>query len=325
MSSTDVNIITDAILDEILDSDAMKELQESAQDSAAKLNDYANSIIQNALANDADVRRMTKENGKRKAEIAHTTVLIANESEARAAEITELKTQIDEDITSQITILNEALADESETRATQINQLQTQFGEDMAAGLAQVNEAIANESEARATSEAALDAKIGQNSAALDQKLDSWANVDGVGSMYTMKLGLKYNGQEYNSGMALQLTAQGSSVVSQVLFIADRFAIIRNATSGAYTLPFVVQNDQVFMNNALIQDGSITNAKIGNVIQSNNFQENVAGWQLDKNGVFVNYGSNSGEGSIKQTNQNITVRDGNNRVRCQLGRITGTW
>ncbi|UPW42725.1 tail fiber protein [Klebsiella phage BMac] len=251
MSSTDVNIITDAILDEILDSDAMKELQESAQDSAAKLNDYANSIIQNALANDADVRVMRKENGKRKAEIAHTTVLIANESEARAAEITQLKAQIDEDITSQVTILNEA---------------------------------IANESEARANSEAALDAKIGQNSAALDQKLDSWANVNGVGSMYTMKLGLKYNGQEYNSGMALQLTAQGSNVVSQVLFIADRFAIIRNAASGAYTLPFVVQNDQVFMNNALIQDGSITNAKIGNFIQSNNYVSGSRGWSIDKNG-----------------------------------------
>lgn len=125
--------------------------------------------------------------------------------------------------------------------------------------------------------------------------------------------------------MALQLTAQGSNIVSQVLFIADRFAIIRNAASGSYTLPFVVQNDQVFMNNALIQDGSITNAKIGNVIQSNNFQENVAGWRLDKNGVFVNYGSTSGEGSIKQTNQNITVRDGSGRVRCQLGRITGAW
>jgi predicted phage tail protein len=332
MSSTDVNAITDTILDEILDSDAMKELQESAQDSAAKLNDYANSIIQNALANDADVRVMRKENGKRKAEIAHTTVLIANESEARAAEITQLKAQIDEDITSQITILNEALANESETRATQIGQLQADFAADidgvkttMNAGFTQVNQAIANESEARASSEAALDAKIGQNSAALNQKLDSWANVNGVGSMYTMKLGLKYNGQEYNSGMALQLTTRGSSVVSQVLFIADRFAIIRNASSGAYTLPFVVQNDQVFMNNALIQDGSITNAKIGNVIQSNNFQENVAGWRLDKNGVFVNYGSTSGEGSIKQTNQNITVRDGSGRVRCQLGRITGSW
>lgn len=251
MSSTDVNAITDTILDEILDSDAMKELQVSAQDSAAKLNDYANSIIQNALANDGDVRIMRKENGKRKAEIKHAEVLIANETEARVQ---------------------------------QVNQISAEFNENLNAGLTQVNEALANETEARVTSEEALSARIGENSAALDQKLDSWADVNGVGSMYTMKLGLKYNGQEYNSGMALQLTAQGNNVVSQVLFIADRFAIIRNAESGAYTLPFVVQNDQVFMNNALIQDGSITNAKIGNVIQSNNYIAGEQGWIINKNG-----------------------------------------
>lgn len=251
MSSTDVNIITDAILDEIMDSDAMKELQESAQDSAAKLNEYANSIIQNALANDGDVRIMRKENGKRKAEIKRAEVLIANETEARVQ---------------------------------QVNQISAEFNENLNAGLTQVNEALANETEARVTSEEALSARIGANSAALDQKLDSWADVNGVGSMYTMKLGLKYNGQEYNSGMALQLTAQGNNVVSQVLFIADRFAIIRNADSGAYTLPFVVQNDQVFMNNALIQDGSITNAKIGNFIQSNNYVSGSRGWSIDKNG-----------------------------------------
>lgn len=251
MSSTDVNAITDVILDEILDSDAMKELQVSAQDSAAKLNDYANSIIQNALANDGDVRIMRKENGKRKAEIKRAEVLIANETEARVQ---------------------------------QVNQISAEFNENLNAGLTQVNEALANETEARVTSEEALSARIGENSAALDQKLDSWANVNGVGSMYTMKLGLKYNGQEYNSGMALQLTAQGSNVVSQVLFIADRFAIIRNAESGAYTLPFVVQNDQVFMNNALIQDGSITNAKIGNVIQSNNYIAGQQGWMINKSG-----------------------------------------
>ena len=251
MSSTDVNAITDVILDEILDSDAMKELQVSAQDSAAKLNDYANSIIQNALANDGDVRIMRKENGKRKAEIKRAEVLIVNETEARVQ---------------------------------QVNQISAEFNENLNAGLTQVNEALANETEARVTSEEALSARIGENSAALDQKLDSWANVNGVGSMYTMKLGLKYNGQEYNSGMALQLTAQGSNVVSQVLFIADRFAIIRNAESGAYTLPFVVQNDQVFMNNALIQDGSITNAKIGNVIQSNNYIAGQQGWMINKNG-----------------------------------------
>lgn len=251
MSSTDVNAITDTILDEILDSDAMKELQVSAHDSAAKLNDYANSIIQNALANDGDVRIMRKENGKRKAEIKRAEVLIANETEARVQ---------------------------------QVNQISAEFNENLNSGLTQVNEALANETEARVTSEEALSARIGQNSAALDQKLDSWANVNGVGSMYTMKLGLTYNGQEYNSGMALQLTSQGGNVVSQVLFIADRFAIIRNAESGAYTLPFVVQNDQVFMNNALIQDGSITNAKIGNVIQSNNYIAGQQGWMINKNG-----------------------------------------
>lgn len=251
MSSTDVNAITDTILDEILDSDAMKELQVSAQDSAAKLNDYANSIIQNALANDGNVRIMRKENGKRKAEIKRAEVLIANETEARVQ---------------------------------QVNQISAEFNENLNAGLTQINEALANETEARVTSEEALSARIGQNSAALDQKLDSWANVNGVGSMYTMKLGLTYNGHEYNSGMALQLTSQGGNVVSQVLFIADRFAIIRNAESGAYTLPFVVQNDQVFMNNALIQDGSITNAKIGNVIQSNNYIAGQQGWMINKNG-----------------------------------------
>lgn len=251
MSSTDVNAITDTILDEILDSDAMKELQVSAQDSAAKLNDYANSIIQNALANDGDVRIMRRENGKRKAEIKRAEVLIANETESRVQ---------------------------------QVNQISAEFNENLNSGLTQINEALANETEARVTSEEALSARIGQNSAALDQKLDSWANVNGVGSMYTMKLGLKYNGQEYNSGMALQLTASGGSVVSQVLFIADRFAIIRNAQSGAYTLPFVVQNDQVFMNNALIQDGSITNAKIGNVIQSSNYIAGQQGWMINKNG-----------------------------------------
>ena len=251
MSSTDVNAITDAILDEILDSDAMKELQESAQDSAAKLNDYANSIIQNALANDADVRIMKKENGKRKAEIKHAEVLIANETEARVQ---------------------------------QVNQISAEFNENLNAGLTQVNEALANETEARTTAETALSARIDDNESALDQKLDSWANVNGVGSMYTMKLGLKYNGQEYSSGMALQLTAQGSNVVSQVLFVADRFAILRNASSGAYTLPFVVQNDQVFINSLLVQDGSITNAKIGNVIQSNNYVDGQSGWSINKDG-----------------------------------------
>ena len=251
MSSTDVSLITNQILDEILDSDAFKELEENAVDSAGKLSDYANSIIHNALANDSDVRIMRKENGKRKAEYQHAVALIADETQARVDAIETLSAEFDEKIDANYT---------------------------------EVITALANETEARTTAETALSARIDDNESAIDQKLDSWANVNGVGSMYTMKLGLKYNGQEYSSGMALQLTSQGDSVVSQVLFVADRFAILRNASSGAYTLPFVVQNDQVFINSLLVQDGSITNAKIGNVIQSNNYVDGQSGWSINKDG-----------------------------------------
>jgi len=47
--------------------------------------------------------------------------------------------------------------------------------------------------------------------------------------------------------------------------------------------------------------------------------------QLDKAGTFENYGSTAGEGAMKQTNQTISVRDSNNVLRVQIGRITGTW
>ena len=46
--------------------------------------------------------------------------------------------------------------------------------------------------------------------------------------------------------------------------------------------PFAVVNGQVFISDAFIQDGSITNAKIGNFIQSNNFVAGSAGWRIDK-------------------------------------------
>ncbi|MEG9742825.1 phage tail tip fiber protein, partial [Enterobacter roggenkampii] len=74
-----------------------------------------------------------------------------------------------------------------------------------------------------------------------------------------------------------------------------------------------------------IQDGTITNAKIGGFIQSNNYVAGSVGWRLDKSGTFENYGSTAGEGAMKQTNQTISVRDANNVLRVQIGRITGTW
>ena len=325
MASDDVTDIIGDILDDIWNTEGGKEIKENAIDSANKIKDQAQSIIQNALANDTDVRIMRKENGKRKAEFRQSIQLIADETEARVTAMTQLKAEFDEEITSEVTRLDQAIATESETRATAIEELKSQIGDDIQGQLTRVEEAIANETEARVSADTALTAKFGDVESALTEKLDSWAGVNGVGAQYAMKLGLTYNGQKYSAGMVMQLSNSPQGLISQILFDAGRFAIMTSSTGGTYTLPFVVENNQVFINSLLVKDGSITNAMIGNFIQSNNYVWNQSGWRLDKNGTFENYGSTPGEGAMKMTNETISVRDANGVLRVQIGRITGYW
>ena len=47
-----------------------------------------------------------------------------------------------------------------------------------------------------------------------------------------------------------------------LLFAANQFGIYSGSDPGNYQLAFVVYNGQVFMNEAFIRDGTITNAKI---------------------------------------------------------------
>lgn len=325
MASDDVTDIIGDILDDIWNTEGGKEIKENAIDSANKIKDQAQSIIQNALANDTDVRIMRKENGKRKAEFRQSIQLIADETEARVTAMTQLKAEFDEEITSEVTRLDQAIATESETRATAIEELKSQIGDDIQGQLTRVEEAIANETEARVSADTALTAKFGDVESALTEKLDSWAGVNGVGAQYAMKLGLTYNGQKYSAGMVMQLSNSPQGLISQILFDAGRFAIMTSSTGGTYTLPFVVENNQVFINSLLVKEGSITNAMIGNFIQSNNYVWNQSGWRLDKNGTFENYGSTPGEGAMKMTNETISVRDSNGVLRVQIGRLTGYW
>ncbi|MGS9609523.1 phage tail tip fiber protein [Salmonella enterica subsp. enterica serovar Infantis] len=313
MSSDDTSIITDHIKVDIENSEGYKWLEENAIKSNDKIHSAAESIIQNALANDTDVRRMRVENGKRKAEFLQSLKLIADETEARVTAVTQLSAQFDEKLTAQNSELREVIANASETLSQQINQLTATFEseingvkQEVSAQITEVNKAITNEAEARASADQALSTQIGDTQSAVNQKLDSWVNADSVGAMYGVKLGLRYNGQEYSAGMALSLVGDGSGVKSQFLFDAGRFAIINNAQSGSFTLPFVVENNQVIINSAVIKDGSITNAKIANFINSNNWQSGVSGWAINKEGyaefnqvtvrggVYASYGSFTG-------------------------------
>lgn len=291
MSSNDVSIITDHIKVDIENSEGYQWLKENAIQSNDKIHSTAESIIQNALANDTDVRRMRVENGKRKAEFAHSLKLIADEEEARVTQVTKMSAEFDEKITAQNSELREVIANGDETISQSVNQLQATFEreidgvkENVNAQITEVNKAVSSESEARASADQALSAQIGDTQSAVNQKIDSWVNADSVGAIYGVKMGIRYNGQEYSAGLALSLVGDGSGVKSQFLFDANRFAIINNTQNGSFTLPFVVENNQVFINSLLVKNGSIGNAQIANQINSDNWQGGVAGWAITKGG-----------------------------------------
>lgn len=286
MSSTDTSSITDHIKIDIENSEGYQYLKENAIAANDKIHSAAESAIENALANDKDVRVMRRENGKRKAEFKQSLQLIANETEARVTQVNQIRVEFDEKIGAQHTELTEAIAKEGEARVKAINDMKAEIDEDISAQITGVNETIATESETRAKADLALSAELGDQKAALNQKLDSWSNAESTGAQYGVKLGLTYNGKEYSAGMSMELVGAGDAVRSMIIFDAQRFAISNGIGSGSgqWTLPFVVENNQVFIDSLVVKDGSIDNAKIGKYIRSNNYVPGQTGWNIDKGG-----------------------------------------
>ncbi|EPL3436074.1 TipJ family phage tail tip protein [Citrobacter freundii] len=133
-----------------------------------------------------------------------------------------------------------------------------------------------------------VQAQIGPNgelTAAVNEKLTAQVEDNGnAKASYTLNLGIKRNDVLYNTGFGISIEPSGSTYKSTVVFAADQFGIYSGSDPGNYQSSFVVYNGQVFMNEAFIRDGSITNAKIGNYIQSNNYVTGSVGWHINKNG-----------------------------------------
>ena len=339
-ASIDVSDITDVILEEIKDSATFKDLIESAVDSNEKIAGMADeiknhadeleqqakdiqenadglaqaavkideisvsmdgmtggvknsaiAIIQNGLAQVVSRRSQTATNAGNSASIDRVDTTIADTSQAVARALVTLDAEAGGNI-SNSTDLTETLADFTQASATKIN---------------------------------TLTVKSGENSAAINVNAQAIADVNGnLSAMYNIKVGVSSNGQYYAAGMGIGVQNTPSGMQPQVIFLADRFAVT-TMVGGTVTLPFVIQNGQAIIRDTVIGDGTISNAKIGNYIQSNNYVAGSVGWKLDKSGTFENYGSTAGEGAMKQTNQTISVKDGNNVLRVQVGRLTGVF
>nr|WP_262368915.1 DUF1983 domain-containing protein [Enterobacter hormaechei] len=204
------------------------------------------------------------------------------------------------------------------------------------ASINSLNQTFSNYQQATATQINGITATINGHTSAITTNAQAIANVNGdLNAMYSIKVAIDSNGNQYAAGMGIGVQNTPSGMQSQVLFLADRLAVMAQA-GGAVSLPFVIQNGQTFIRDTFIQDGTISNAKIGNYIQSSTWDgTGNVGWHINKSG-YATFNNVTVRGSIYATNGNFsfngsgntTVINGNG-VTINIpggGRIVlGTW
>lgn len=260
--------------------------------------------------------------------ITDLTTVVATNNTATATRIEALEVKVDDDITAAIRTEQEARVSGDEAIGRRVDTIE--------AGLiteTQVNALVQTEATARATADGALGQRIdtvsvtvGENTGLIQENATATATIDGkINTSWTLKMQQEtlVNGEKryVAAGIGLGIENGPAGLQSQFLVRADRFAVV-NGTNETTLAPFVVQGGQVFISQALIGDGWITNAMIGNVIQSNNYLAGQTGWRLDKAGTLEINGSAAGGGRLTITNRAVKVYDENGVLRVQLGDLS---
>ncbi|MGM8840406.1 phage tail protein [Enterobacter hormaechei subsp. steigerwaltii] len=231
--------------------------------------------------------------------------------------------------------IDNVMASDREATARSLLSLQTDVNGNKAA-INSLNQTFSNYQQATATQINGITATINGHTSAITTNAQAIANVNGdLKAMYSIKVGLSSNGQYYAAGMGIGVENTPSGMQSQVIFLADRFAVTHQA-GATVTLPFVIQNGQTIIRDTVIGDGTIGNAKIGSYIQSSTWDgTGNVGWHINKSG-YATFNNVTVRGSIYATNGNFsfngsgntTVINGNG-VTINIpggGRIVlGTW
>ncbi|WP_447742363.1 phage tail tip fiber protein [Pseudomonas laurentiana] len=156
-------------------------------------------------------------------------------------------------------------------------------------------------------------------SASVQQVSETIAGVDGrVSAMTTIKAETITGGRKVMAGLAIGSDGQ----TGEILAFAQRFAIV-DESSGQVTLPFVVSNGQVFINQAVINQAFIQNLVLGMTLRSQ--AVNSQGLPLIEinlvTGAFTVRGQD-GNGSTLLNNGGLYVYDANGIERTAVGRLT---
>ncbi|SWZ92272.1 DUF1983 domain-containing protein [Klebsiella pneumoniae] len=223
---------------------------------------------------------------------------------AQAQQQTALATKVD-NANSRVDNMAKTLSDSQSTQASLNTSLQSQIDAQAAANIknqttldntiksvasiTSTQQTHATALEALATQQTTLTSSVGDLSASVQNTAKTVADVNGtVSSLWSMKVET-VNGK--NVGAGITLGSNGET--SDMILYADRFSLFNRNNATAVPV-MVAEGNELYIDTARIKnssltstkiaDGSITNAKIGNEIRSNDFVDGSRGWRIAKDG-----------------------------------------
>ena len=197
--------------------------------------------------------------------------------------------------------VDNVMADASKAVAESLKTLDSSAGGNTA-NVTDFAKTMADFSQASATQINSLKVTVNGQQAAIVQNAQVSADINNnLNAMYSIKVAVDSNGNQYAAGMGIGVQNTPSGMQTQVLFLADRFAVMTQA-GGDVTLPFVIQNGQTIIRDTVIGDGTIGNAKIGSYIQSSTWDgTGNVGWHINKSG-FATFNNVTIRGTVYATN-----------------------
>ncbi|MDC5894422.1 phage tail protein [Proteus mirabilis] len=298
---------TETIIDELdgqfMTTEAGKQLDEKLNWNTESIAELVNATYE--LSTDLLVR-----DGNTQAGIKDLRKVFANQQEAWAQEIKEIYSAVGE---------NKSAIEETQTSITKLDeafgQRFTAIRTDMDKAQADIlsnSQAISNTNKAFAENKTQVQAKFDEQEGMIQEKMQATFEQSGDGVVtHSINITIKHNGVSYNAaGQVISAQVKNGRLESFIGYNANNFAWY-NPVNGKMELFMAAKNGQLFIRDLFIEDGSITNAKIGNVIQSNNYVAGKSGWIINKNG-FAELQNIKARGEIEATSgrlKNVVIEE----------------
>ncbi|WP_290011732.1 phage tail tip protein J-related protein [Proteus terrae] len=287
---------TEAILDELdghfMTTDAGKQLSE-------RLDWNAETALILSNADSQLSRSLLVKHGQSQAGIKELWQVRATDNEAWAQEVKEIYSAVG-DNTSAIKETQTSITKLDEAFGQRFTEIRTEMDKAQA-DIASNSTAISNTNKAFAENKTQVQAKFDEQEGMIQEKMQATFEQSGDGVVaHSINITIKHDGVSYNAaGQVISAQVKNGKLESFFGYNANNFAWY-NPANGKMELFMYAKNGQFFVRDLFIEDGSITNAKIGNVIQSNNYLNGRPSWIINKNG-FAEFQNIKARGEIEAT------------------------